>query len=130
MAIEIAPVKKDTGLKENLILIASIIILLISSGTYFYLNSVATQKDNELGQVSNELATLAGADVKAKEDELKLAGKDIADFKVLFKTILKPPDSSPLSQDGLTLEYLILASPLISQQEKLLWPELLMDFRI
>jgi len=85
MAIEIAPVKKDTGLKETLILIAAIIILLISSGTYFYLNSVAAQKDNELGQASNELATLAGADVKAKEDELKLAGKDIADFKVLFE---------------------------------------------
>ncbi len=85
MAIEIAPVKKDTGLKENLILLLAILVLLISSGIYFYLNSVFIQKQSELGTLNGQLATLAGSDVKAKEDELALAGKYIADFKILFE---------------------------------------------
>jgi hypothetical protein len=35
--------------------------------------------------VSSELANLAGSDVKAKEEELALAGKYIADFKILYE---------------------------------------------
>lgn len=85
MAIEIAPAKKETSLKENLILIFSIIIILVTSGIYFYLSNVANQKQNELGQLNIQLATLAGSDVKAKEDELALAGKYISDFKILFE---------------------------------------------
>jgi len=85
MAIEIAPIKKENSLKENLFLIFSIIILLVSSGTYFYLNSVATQKRAEADKLNNNLMSLAGADVKAKEETLKTAGIDIADFKVLFE---------------------------------------------
>jgi hypothetical protein len=85
MAIEIAPVKKETDLKENLILIFSIIILLVSSGVYFYFNNLSIQKEGELGKLNNELSTLAGSDVKNKEDELALAGKYISDFKILFE---------------------------------------------
>jgi hypothetical protein len=85
MAIEIAPVKKDTGLKENLILLLAIFVLLISSGLYFYLNNLFVQKQSELALTNNELTSLAGSDVKAKEDELAIAGKYIADFKILFE---------------------------------------------
>lgn len=85
MAIEIAPVKKETSLKENLVLLLAIFVLLVSSGVYFYLNNIAIQKQNKLGQLNNELASLAGSDVKAKEDELAVAGKYIADFKILFE---------------------------------------------
>jgi hypothetical protein len=85
MAIEIAPVKKETSLIENLFLILSIIILLISSGAYFYLNSIAVEKRGEADKLSNDLATLAGSDVKAKEETLKTAGIDISDFKILYE---------------------------------------------
>jgi len=85
MAIEIAPVKKETDLKENLILIFAIIILLVFSGIYFYLNSVFIQKQSDLNTLNNQLSGLAGSDVKAKEDELAIAGKYIADFKILFE---------------------------------------------
>lgn len=85
MTIEIAPVKKETSLKENLILLFAILVLLISSGIYFYLSSIIIQKQTELGNVNLELSTLAGSDVKAKEDELALAGKYISDFKILYE---------------------------------------------
>jgi hypothetical protein len=85
MAIEIAQVKKETHLKENLFLIFSIIIFLISLGTYFYFNNLLSQKQSKLSSLNIDYATLAGSDVKAKEDELSLAGKYIGDFKILFE---------------------------------------------
>lgn len=85
MAIEIAPVKKENSLNENLILIFSIIILLASSGIYFYLSTVSSQKNSELIELNGQFSTLAGSDVKAKEDELTEAGKYISDFKILYE---------------------------------------------
>ena len=85
MAIEIAPVKKENSLNENLILIFAIILLLASSGVYFYLNSVFSQKNSELTKSNSEFSSLAGSDVKAKEDELVEAGKYISDFRILYE---------------------------------------------
>ena len=86
MAIEIAPIKKETDLRENLILVFSIIVFLISLGVYFYLNNVIlSQNKAKLLATTNEYNTLAGSDVRVKESELSLAGKYIGDFKVLFE---------------------------------------------
>ena len=86
MAIEIAPIKKETDLRENLILVFSIIVFLISLGVYFYLNNVIlSQNKAELLAATNEYNTLAGSDVRVKESDLSLAGKYIGDFKVLFE---------------------------------------------
>jgi len=86
MAIEIAPIKKETDLRENLILVFSIIVFLISLGVYFYLNNVIlSQNKAKLLTTTNEYNTLAGSDVRVKESELSLAGKYIGDFKVLFE---------------------------------------------
>lgn len=86
MAIEIAPIKKETDLKENLILVFSIIVFLISLGVYFYFNNVIlSQNKAKLLATTNEYNTLAGSDVRVKESELSLAGKYIGDFKVLFE---------------------------------------------
>lgn len=86
MAIEITPIKKEADFKENLILVFSIIVFLISLSVYFYFNNIIlSQKNAELVKSNNDYATLAGSDVKAKEDQLKLAGKYIGDFKTLFQ---------------------------------------------
>jgi len=86
MAIEIAPIKKETDLRENLILVFSIIVFLISLGVYFYFNNVIlSQNKAELLAANNEYTTLAGSDVRVKESELALAGRYIGDFKVLFE---------------------------------------------
>lgn len=87
MAIEIEPVKKETHLKENLILVFSAIIFLISLAIYFYFNSVVlAQKQTELNNLNTQYNELASADVKAKENELTEAGKYIGDFKILFES--------------------------------------------
>ncbi|MFZ3057495.1 MAG: hypothetical protein WA092_00350 [Minisyncoccales bacterium] len=86
MAIEIAPIKKETDLRENLILVFSIIVFLISLGVYFYFNNVILSQNKEkLLTANNEYTTLAGSDVRVKESELALAGRYIGDFKVLFE---------------------------------------------
>ncbi|MCK9445588.1 hypothetical protein M0Q50_01680 [bacterium] len=54
---------------------------------YFYFSSVVlAQKQAELSNSNNEYNALASADVKAKENELALAGKYIGDFKILFQS--------------------------------------------
>lgn len=86
MAIEIAPEKKETHLKENLILIFSVIVFLISAAIYFYFNNIIfAQKQAEYNNLNNQYTTLASADVKAKEDTLSSAGRYISDFKILFE---------------------------------------------
>ena len=86
MAIEIEPVKKETHLKENLILVFSAIIFLVSLGFYFYFNNVVfAQKQVDLSNLNNEYNALASADVKAKENQLAEAGRYIGDFKILFQ---------------------------------------------
>lgn len=88
MAIEIKPEKKESELKENLILVFSIIILLVSLSVYFYFNNIIlVQKNAELVNSNNEYNALIGrSDIRAKEDQLKLAGKYIGDFKTLFES--------------------------------------------
>jgi len=91
MAIEIEPVKKRTSIKENLALIFSVLVLLICFGLYFYFSQVVlAQKQSEASRLSAELASLGQEDVKAKEDELALAGKYISDFKILLENNPKP----------------------------------------
>jgi len=86
MAIEIAPEKTESHLKENLILVFSVVVFLISLSVYFYFNNIIfTQKQTEFNNLNLEYNTLASADVKAKESELYLAGKYIGDFKILFE---------------------------------------------
>jgi hypothetical protein len=86
MAIEIAPVRKETDLRENLILVLSVIVFLISLGVYFYFNNIIlSQKKAELVAVNSEYTTLAGSDVRVKESELALASKYIGDFKILLE---------------------------------------------
>ena len=87
MAIEIEPIKKETHLKENLILVFSAIVFLISLAIYFYFNSVVlVQKQVDLNNSNNEYNALASEDVKVKESKLALAGKYIGDFKILFES--------------------------------------------
>jgi hypothetical protein len=86
MAIEIAPVKKETTLNQNLVLIGASLVFVISLGAFFYLNNVYAQKQLQSTQLKQDLATLAGSDVKAKEEELALAGKYINDFKILYES--------------------------------------------
>ncbi|HNY36093.1 MAG TPA: hypothetical protein PLD14_00480 [Candidatus Pacearchaeota archaeon] len=86
MAIEITPEKKEADFKENLILVFSIIVFLMSLSVYFYFNNIIlSQKKAELVKSNNEYTTLAGSDIRAKEEQLKLAGKYIGDFKTLFE---------------------------------------------
>ena len=86
MAIEIEPIKKETHLKENLILVFSAIVFLISLGFYFYFaNVVLAQKQIDLINLNNEYNALASSDVKVKENQLAEAGKYIGDFKILFE---------------------------------------------
>lgn len=85
MAIEIEPEKKESHLVENLILVFSIIIFLISLSFYFYFNNTVNQKLAELNNLRSTYAALSSPDIKAKEDSLALAGKYIGDFKILFE---------------------------------------------
>lgn len=86
MAIEIEPVKKQTAGKESIVLVFSILVLLAVFGAYFYFSQmVLPQKKAEVATLNNELTALGQEDIKAKEDELTLAGKYISDFKILFE---------------------------------------------
>lgn len=86
MAIEIAPVKKETSFKGIFVLIFSIFILLICFGVYFYFfQMVLPGKNLEVNNLNTELSSLERTDIASKEAELVLAEKYISDFKILFE---------------------------------------------
>jgi len=86
MAIEIAPVKKETSNKENIVLLFSILILIVCFGLYFYFSQVLlAQKETETINLNTQLLALGQEDIKTKEAELALAGVYINDFKILFE---------------------------------------------
>jgi hypothetical protein len=86
MAIEIAPVKKESFNKESVALLFSILILAASFGLYFYLSKVLlAQKEQETINLNSQLSSLGQEDIKTKEAELALAGVYINDFKILFE---------------------------------------------
>ncbi len=86
MAIEIEPEKKQGSSGNNILLAASIVFLVLSFGSYFYLNNFAIPR--KTAQINNATATLASMsteDIQAKENELTLAQKYINDFKILYE---------------------------------------------
>ncbi|MFA5431648.1 MAG: hypothetical protein WC319_02045 [Candidatus Paceibacterota bacterium] len=85
MAIEIVPEKKENHIIENIVLIFSVVVFLISLGSFFYFNSILTQKKAELVSLTNQLNSLTKPDMQEKVATLEEAGKYIADFKTLFQ---------------------------------------------
>jgi hypothetical protein len=66
MAIEIVPEKKENHIIENIVLIFSVVVFLISLGSFFYFNSILTQKKAELVSLTNQLNSLTKPDMQEK----------------------------------------------------------------
>jgi hypothetical protein len=85
MAIEIKHEKKNTSLWQDIFLVFSLVLIIISFGIYiYYANIVVPEKEKTLRELNTTFGSLTEADLKQKETELTTAYTLIEDFKVLL----------------------------------------------